>query len=141
MKRTYTLSILFSFVLLSGCSKDFLKSYEDRIIGTWSITDVDRFGIGGSTSNLPFRSGTFTFHQNGTLTYTDAANANYNGSWEMIKKVVDDERVQSLHVTAIDFTNQQVLAEYYDDINFTATDRFKGNISSGLHTYVTHFRR
>ena len=57
------------------------------------------------------------------------------------KKMNDDERLQSLQVTAIDFTNQHVLSEYYDDLNFTGTDRFKANTVSGTHTYVTHFRR
>ena len=141
MNKIFTLSLLTLFTLFTGCSKDILKSYETRIIGTWEITDVDRYGLGGSTSNLPFRDGTFTFQEDGTLTYVDANNNNFTGTWEIVKKVVDEERVQSLQVTAIDFTNQQVLSEYYDDLNFTGTDRFKANTHSGTHTYVTHFRR
>ena len=141
MKRIYTLSTLLSLVLFSGCSKDFLKSYENRIVGTWRISDVDRFGLGGNTNNLPFTSGTFTFYENGTLNYVNSANINFKGNWEIVKKVINDETVRSLQVTAIDFTNQQVLAEYYDDMNFVSTNHFKANILSNFHTYVTHFRR
>ena len=141
MKRISTLSLLITLLLFASCSKDFLRSYEKRIIGTWKITDVDRIGIGGSTNNLPFRSGTFTFNENGTLTYVNAANINYNGTWEIVKKEQEDEIVQSLQVTAIDFTNQQVLSEYYDDLNFTGTDRFKANTLTGFQAYITYFRR
>jgi len=141
MKRVFTLSVLFVVILISGCSKDFLKSYDKRIIGTWNITDVNRIGLGGNTSNLPFNSGTFTFFDNGTLTYVNSANVNYKGTWEIVKKAIEDQTVHSLQVTAIDFINQEVLSEYYDDINFTSTNHFKANITSNFHTYVTHFRR
>jgi hypothetical protein len=141
MKRIFTLSLGLSYFLLSGCSKDFLKRYEKRIIGTWEITDVDRIGIGGSTSNLPFREGTITFQENGTLTYINGANGSFSGTWEIKKKQWDDETVQSLQLTAIDFTNQQMVSEYYDDINFTSTDRIKARTLSTTHTYITTFRR
>ncbi len=141
MKRIYIFCILFCLVIYSSCSKDFLKSYDNRIIGTWTVTDVDRFGLGGSITALPFTSGKFTFHKNGTLNYVNSSNLTFNGNWEIVKKVINDQTVRSLHITAIDFTNQQVLAEYYDDMQFTGTDRFRANIIKGLHTYVTHFRR
>ena len=124
-----------------GCSKDFLKSYEHRIVGTWTITDVNRVGLGGNTNNLPFKQGTFDFNDGGSMVYTNASGAVYKGSWDIRKKWVDDKHVQSLQITAVDFANQNVLTEYYDDLNFTGTNHFKANIISGAHTYVTHFRR
>ena len=141
MKKIYLLSIPFSILLLFSCSKDFLKNYDTRIIGTWKITDVDRRGIGGGNSNLPFTEGTFIFYDNGTLDYTNAANANFKGSWDIVKKTRDEETLRSLQITAVDFTNQQVLTQYYDDMNFHGTNHFKAQITSGFHTYVTHFRR
>lgn len=141
MKKIYALGLLFSIVLLPGCSKDFLKKYEDRIIGSWQITDVNRIGLGGNTNSLAFTSGRFTFYENGSLDYTDASNISYHGNWEIVKKVYEDQTVRSLQITAIDFTNQRVLAEYYDDMNFVGTNHFKAKIISGFHTYVTHFRR
>jgi len=62
VKNIYTLSILLSLVLFSACSKDVLKKYDKRIIGTWRITDVNRVGLGGNTDNLPFTDGNFTFN-------------------------------------------------------------------------------
>jgi hypothetical protein len=141
MNRNFTFPLLTIIILFAGCSKDFLKQYEDRIVGTWEITDIDRIGFSGNTSRLPFRDGTFTFLDNGTLTYVNAANATFTGTWEIIKKVINDETVQSLEVTAVDFTNQVVLAEHYDDMNFSGTNHFKAHIYYSGSTYVTHFRR
>jgi len=141
MKKSYALVGMISFILLCGCSKDILKSYENRIIGTWRITDINKFGLGGDIDNLPFQEGTFTFNENGTLTYVNAANVSFNGSWEIRKRIVNGETIRTLQITAIDFTNQQVLTEYYDDMYFTGTNHFKASINSTLRTYVTHFRR
>ena len=141
MKKIYISVIAFFLFILIGCSKDFLKSYEHRIVGTWTITDVNRVGLGGNTNNLPFKQGTFTFNEDGSLIYTNLSGAVYHGSWEIRKKWVDDKHIQSLQVTAVDFVSQNVLTEYYDDLNFTGTNRFKANIVSDFHTFVTHFRR
>ena len=146
MKKIYSAIIFFSLILTGGCSKDFLKSYDRRIIGTWRITDVNRVGLGGDTGNLPFADGSFTFYENGSLDYTSSANIIFKGTWDIKKKTNynnsdNASQVHSLQITAVDFTTQQVLGEYYDDINFVGTDHFKAKIISNFHTYVTHFRR
>lgn len=141
MKKIYTACMFASILIFSGCSKDFLKSYDNRIVGTWRITDVNRIGLGGSSSDLPFTNGTFTFFNNGTLEYTNSANALFKGSWDIVKKAQGDQTVKSLQITAVDFTNQQVLTQYYDEMNFVGTDHFKASVNSSFHTYVTHFRR
>jgi hypothetical protein len=141
MKKLYIVTSLFFLLLfITGCSKDFLKAYEKRIIGTWKITDIDRFGI-GSSSNLPFpEDGIFTFSQDGELAYTYSG-SNYKGSWDIRKEYRDDENIRSLHVTAIDFTNQDVRSEFFNEMVFTGTDRFKAFIYSGTKTYSYHFER
>ena len=141
MKKVYITVIAFLLIILAGCSKDFLKSYEHRIVGTWTITDVNRAGLGGNTDNLPFKQGTFKFNEDGSLIYTNLSGAVFKGSWDIRKKWIEDKHIQSLQITAVDFTNQNVLTEYYDDLNFTGTNRFKANIVSDFHTFVTHFRR
>jgi len=73
MKKLYFLSLLFPTLLFWGCSKDFLKRYEDRIEGSWQLTDVDRLGWGGSTSGVVFRDGLFTFSDNGKLEYVSTS--------------------------------------------------------------------
>jgi hypothetical protein len=139
MKKLYASLLLVT--LFSGCSKDILKPYDERIIGSWRITEIDRVGIGGSTSNLPFREGTMTFEAGRTLTYVNSSGT-YQGTWDLVKKYPDEEEVQrSLQVTAVDFTGRSVLAEYYDDISFRSTDHFVATKQSGTHTYITHFRR
>ncbi|MDN3656917.1 hypothetical protein QWZ08_14815 [Ferruginibacter paludis] len=141
MGKINLIAVIFLLVTITGCSKDFLKSYDKRIIGTWRIDDVGRFGLGGSTSQLPFVNGSITFFENGTLDYTNAASEKFTGSWKLSKKIKNEETVHSLQITAVDFTNQKVLSEYYDDMQFMSTNHFKASIVSTFHTYMTHFRR
>jgi len=144
MKKIYT-SVFVLSVLFFGCSKDFLKSYDDRIIGTWQITEINKTGLGGSISSLPFREGSFSFAKDGTLTFTDPAGNIFKGTWDIQKKVINDSDngnvYHSLHIIAVNFTTQQMLGQYYDDINFTGTNHIKAKIISGIHTYVTHLKR
>ena len=141
MKKYYLTGLLFSVLLLSSCSKDFLKSYDRRIVGVWKITDINRTGFGGSTSNLPFQNGEFNFQDDGSLVYTNEAGTIYQGTWNIEKQYFNETTYQSLHITVVNFTTQEVKGEYYDDIDFTQTDRFKARINQGLHTYVTRFDR
>jgi hypothetical protein len=141
MKRVYTFSILFFCLFLCTCSKDFLKSYDKRIVGTWRITDINRIGFGGNTSNLPFERGTFTFHSNGTLEYVNSSNGVFKGSWDIINRKIGEENVNALQITAINFTTQEVLSQYYDDMLFLSTNHFKTTINSTYLDYMTHFYR
>jgi hypothetical protein len=145
MKKFYTSAFVLLTLVLFGCSKDFLKSYDERIVGTWRITNVDKFGFGGSTANLPFREGTFSFMSDGTMTFTNSSGNVFKGTWDIRKKVVgegdDSEVYHSLQITAVNFASQQVIGEYYDDINFAGTNHIKARVFSGAHTYITHLRR
>lgn len=142
MRLTSTLYLLVSIVTLFGCSKDFLKKYDKRIIGTWRITDVDRFGIGGDADDLLLKEGTFVFAEGGNLTYVTPGNITYQGTWDIIKRSSgDDDRVRNLQIILVNYSTQQVINQLYDDMDFAGTNHFKARIYSGLHTYVTHFRR
>jgi major membrane immunogen (membrane-anchored lipoprotein) len=142
MKKIYLTFMVLSFIFLASCSKDFLKSYNKRMIGTGYISDVDRVGIGGSTSNLSFREGTFVFRDDRTVDYTDPAGVVYNGTWRIEKKPVDDENNKhTLHITVVDYISQRFLSQYYDEMNFVSTNHFKTRVESTFRSYVTHFRR
>jgi hypothetical protein len=153
MKKIYP--ILFVTLIISSCSKDAFKTYENRLIGTWHLVDVDRRGFGGSLSHLPFTSGDFTLQDGGKLIYNDPGGNVYEGSWDLGYRRISngcsidengnqdcqERSVRSLHLTAIDFSNQDVKSENFDEITFTSADRFKAKIQIGLHTYVFIFRR
>jgi hypothetical protein len=155
MKKLYFLSLLLPTLLFSGCSKDFLKRYEDRIEGTWQLTDVDRLGWGGSTGDVVFRDGLFTFSDNGKLEYVSTSGQVYQGSWDMRREWVrgncytnedgysecNDRYVRSMHITAVDFATQEIRSDYFNEIVFTSTNRFKAYIYSGSRNYVFRFRR
>ena len=83
MKKLYFFTLLLFSILFLGCSKDFLKRYEDRIEGRWQLTDVDRIGLGGTTSSVSFRDGFFTFSDNGQLEYINTSGQTFQGSWDM----------------------------------------------------------
>ena len=142
MRSLYSLTtfiVLLSFSLAS-CSKDFLKRYDKRIIGTWKVTDIDDYGIGSSVS-LPFpEDGIFTFSDGGQLVYNYSGRT-YQGSWDIRKQQLEGESINSLHLTAVDFTNQEVRTEYFDEMRFSNSNHFKAFIHSGLKTYVYHFSR
>ena len=140
MKKRYILFfVCFISILFASCSKDFLRSYDRRVIGSWKLHDVDKYGFGRS-NNLPFKEdGIFTFLDDGELTYTSGGNL-YKGNWD-IRKENDDEGVKTLHITVINFVNQQVLAEYFNEIIFTGTNRFNAVINESSRSYVFRFLR
>jgi hypothetical protein len=146
MKKIYSLYIISSLLLLFGCSKDFLKSYDDRIIGTWRIDDIDKYGLGGSINDLPLKQGgNLTFMKDGSMTYTTPSGDLFKGTWDIKKKTInsgDESKVyRSLQITTVNFTSQQVIGEYYDDINFVGTNHLKAWIYLDRRTFVTHLRR
>jgi hypothetical protein len=139
MKKIY-LPVL-AVLILTGCSKDFLKHYDDRIVGSWRITDVNRIGIGGSSSDLIFGEGVFVFNDDGSLQYTDADGNVSSGYWDIQKRKVNNDLIRTLHIEAVDFNTQRVRGEFYDEMNFRSTDHFVAKINTSLRTFVTHFRR
>lgn len=141
MKKIYLITALLLTVTLMACSKDFLKKYDRRIVGTWKIEDVRIYGLGGSFDNLPFTEGSISFYEDGRLTFASTTNGNFTGNWDIVKKNVDDETVHSMIITAVNYSTTQSISQYYDDINFTGTDRFKATSVSGFHSYVTIFKR
>jgi len=154
MKKIYILVMIpLTFLLVSGCSKDAFKNYEDRIEGSWRLDDVDRIGFGNSS--LPFTEGRFIFISPGKLEYTDRFGGLYQGSWDMRRHNIagncntdnngnrqcDDRNVRSLSITAIDFQTREVRSEYFDEIVFTSTNKFKAYIYLTGRTYVFRFSR
>lgn len=143
MKKHYTVILLQAFllVLLAGCSKDFLKPYEDRVEGgVWELHDVDKHGIGGGFDPV-FTGGRFEFFSGRRLRYVDQSGNEYEGNWDIRKYNTGDGRIRSLSVTAIDFQNQRVLTENFDDMQFSGTDRFRAYVYTGNRTYVFRFKR
>ena len=136
---------ILSFLLLScmllSCSKDAFKPYSTRVVGTWHISDINRTGFGGNISDLPFQSGTFTFNNNGSMTYVDAQGGQYNGSWDISERYYDDGYHKTLDIVVVNFTTQQILREYYEEMDFRSTDHFVVKVVDGWHSYTTHFRR
>jgi len=154
MKKIYTTAMItVTLIAFYGCSKDIFKEYEDRIEGTWRLIDVDRIGFG--SSSLAFTDGRFTFSENEKLEYTDQLGNLYQGSWNLRRHNIrgncdtdnngnrqcDDRNVRSLKITAIDFQTRDVRTEYFDEIVFTSTNRFKAYIYLTSRTYVFKFSR
>jgi hypothetical protein len=141
MKKLYFTIIPVAFLLLSGCSKDFLKSYERRITGgTWELYDINNFGI-GSRYNPRFTGGKFTFESSGDVTYVNDQGDVYTGSWDIRKVYQNDDNRRTLYVSVLNFQTQDMISEYFDDMQFTGTNKFKAFVYSGGRTYTFKFRR
>jgi hypothetical protein len=140
MKKIY-LSLLLSLWLLAGCSKDFLRSYDRRITGgTWELYDVNNFGI-GSRYNARFTGGRFTFESSGDVTYVNNHGDVYTGNWDIRNVWQDEDRRQTLFVSVLNFQTQDMISEYFDDMQFTGTNRFKAFVYAGGRTYTFKFKR
>jgi hypothetical protein len=141
MRKFYTLAFFATMLISFGCSKDVLKSYDRRIQGTWEIIDRDRFGF-NEPDALPFDEGDrFTFGEDGALTIEREGNT-YSGSWDIQRiRTGDDNNAKTLQITAVDFTNQQVRSERFNDMIFTNTNRFTAIINYNTRAYVYRFLR
>lgn len=143
MKKHYTLILSAAILLcITGCSKDFLKRYEKRIQGgTWQLTNVHSSGV-GSWDKFAFNNGSFTFLPAGQLEYVDLDGNFYEGTWDMRKdRYGDNQEAHTLHISVINFQTNKMLSEYYDDVNFTGTDRFVAFINTSNRTYRFVFKR
>lgn len=153
MKKHYFIVIFTIIIFPLSCSKDFLKSYDKRIQGTWRLTDIDRFGFGSTSSQ--FQNGLFTFQEDGRLVYVSDAGDTSLGSWNINRRWsqgncytddngnrnCNDRYIRNLSVSVINFNTQQFRSEYFDEINFTGTNRFNAQIYLGAGTCVFRFRR
>lgn len=140
MKKNYFLVLLLT-LFFSGCSKDVLEKYDNKVIGAWRITEVKRVGIGGNVSELTFQSGTFGFFENGQLDYTSEQGILFKGNWDIERVFAGSHSHYQLKITVADVSGQQVLSQTYDNINFTGSARFTARVFDGLRTYVTRFRK
>ncbi|SDC22286.1 hypothetical protein [Niabella drilacis] len=134
--------------ITAGCSKDFFKPYSERIIGRWELYDTNKIGLG--SSRIVYSEGSFQFSSDGSFFYTRRSGAQYAGTWRLKKYTVtvtnsegqqSSEQKHSLLLSATNIEDQQVLAENFDDLNFTGTDRFKAEVSNNFNTVTYKFKR
>ena len=147
MKKHYTHFVLMALLLpsLMGCSKDFLKRYEKRIVdGTWELYEVKTSGWGRSY-DLAFYDGRFTFLSSGEVEYRDRYDRLFTGTWDMRRnnspRNDDDGNVRDLMITVLNHQSQEVLSEYFDEVRFTGTNRFKAWIYGYSRDYIFYFKR
>lgn len=155
MKSFYTLLLATTILFLGSCSKDFLKTYENRIDGEWTLVDIDRRGIGDPRPMQVQEGDRFLFSEDGGLAYERPNGQRYEGSWDISREnipggcytndvgnyVCDNRRVKTLYLSGIDFNNQAYFSIRFDEIVFTGTNRFKAYIYEGWKTYIFRFRR
>ena len=141
MKLTVTLLAASLAVVTSGCIKEGYRTAERRILGEWRIDDVNPMGWGGNSARIPFNNGRFTFYDNGTLSYVNDNNQQFSGSWYINRRWQDDTQLLSMQITAVDFVNQQVLSQFYENLDFRGRNRLRAETQQSTRRYVTYFRR
>ena len=132
-------------IVAAGCGS--LRPYEDRIVSSWKLTTVKKYGLrrGGTAS---FTQGQFTFYPAGKLEYTDSAGHIYKGTWNMkdTRQVTGFRNYRSstvnnsLYVNVINFDNQDMKSEIFDDILFTGKDKFRAYVY-GERDYTYYFEK
>jgi len=76
------------------------------------------------------------------MTYTSPSGSVYKGNWDIQKDFENNENYQrALQLTAVDFSNQIVITEYFDEMNFRGSDHFVAFTQEGLQSYTTYFRK
>ncbi|MCS3801994.1 hypothetical protein [Niastella sp. OAS944] len=141
MKKIYITLFPILLLIASSCSKDFLKSYDRRITGgTWELYDINNFGV-GSRYNARFTNGKFTFESSGDVTYVNDQGETFTGSWDIRNYWQGENRLQTLYISVINYQTQQMISEYFDDMQFTGTNRFKAFVNTGNRTYTFKFKR
>lgn len=140
---------LFLLFITAGCSKDFFKPYNERIVGQWELYDINKTGLG--SSKIVYSEGTFRFSDDGSFLYTrGGSGAKYAGTWRLKKYTVTvtdndggqrSEQKHSLLLSATNTEDQQMLAENFDDLNFTGTNKFKAMVNNNFNSVSYKFKR
>ncbi len=153
MRNKSTLIFLLGAVLLlSSCSKDALKSYENRLEGgRWRLEKVTEIGFPRSIDIL---SGSYRFYDDGRMTYDDHSGSFFEGEWNLHKywysscfwaesggTICDDQYFRELSIFAVDRYSSEQIRIHFDNIQFTGTNTFKAYIYERTGTYVFRFRR
>jgi hypothetical protein len=124
-------SPFFLFVLVMGFSSCKKWLPENRIEGSWQLTELQkRRPFGNETLSSDYKTGRFTFFEDRTARYSDA-NGAMQGSWE-IRKVNDggytdsDGNWQSgdrqvLWIKLYDFSSNRVIDWYFDRFDFRSS--------------------
>ncbi|MGJ7032973.1 hypothetical protein [Niabella hirudinis] len=141
------LPLLF-LVIVAGCSKDFFKPYDERIIGQWELYDTNKAGFG--SGKIVYSEGRFQFMSDGSFLYTRQSGAKYTGTWRLKKYTVtvtdsegkqQSEQKHSLLLSATNTEDQQLLSENFDNLYFTGTNKFKAEVSNNFNTVIYKFKR
>lgn len=154
MRNKFTLiALLSSLIFLTGCSKDILRPYEDRLEGgTWRLDRVSEVGF--PRSSITILRGDYTFYSDGSMIYQDRYGGFFEGDWQIRKFLSDEcyiddwgnsvcnsEYWRELTIYAVDYDTRERIRIIFDDIRFTGTNTFKGYIYDVGGTYIFTFRR
>lgn len=154
MRNKFTLiAVLSSLLILTSCSKDAFKPYEDRLEGgTWRLDKVTEVGF--PRTAIDILRGTYTFYTDGTMVYEDRYDGFFEGDWRIRKfwseecfidewgnTICDSELWRELSIYAVDYYTRERIQILFDNIRFVGTNTFKAYIYDRGGTYIFTFRR
>ncbi|MBZ4190948.1 hypothetical protein [Niabella beijingensis] len=141
-----TTTALLFLLAVSACSKDAFKRYEKRIIGDWQVEEIKSYGFG--SLRIDFGEGDYRFSEDRSFSFTGRTGTEYRGKWEIRKYWeggnCDDcssDRIRTLMISAVNDQSGELKSDYFNDIQFTGTDRFNATMANGSRTRVFKFRR
>ncbi len=128
-------------VALFGCTKHRLEKFNNRIVGSWDLVEVNTFGVG--SSNIVFNGGSFSFRDGNSLDYYDRNNVHYSGTWYIDAYTYDNgEDTDTEFILSMDVSNGRDIKHDQMEIpRFGDASRFKAKVRNGLNTVTYIFER
>lgn len=136
--------VLLTFLVFSlfSCTKQRLEKFNNRIVGSWNLVEVNTFGLG--SSNIVFDGGYFSFDSDNSAAYTDRAGIIYYGKWHIDTYTYtdDDGNTETDFILTIDVGNgQQQKFDQLEIPNFGNANRFKAKVYNTLNAVTYVFER
>lgn len=146
--KLYSILLLLILILFSSCMK-WLP--ENRIVGNWKLTDVEkRSAFNNTPITSGYENGVFIFHENGTAVFTDTSGT-MNGNWNIRNEQQgyyekDGNRQNNngnvLIVKMYNFSSNRVIEWHFDEVYFRSSGkRIQAFIRSPSLRYCYNFRK
>ncbi|GAB3415587.1 hypothetical protein [Niabella aquatica] len=139
--RAFTISFLFLIVLVS-CTKHRLEKFNNRIVGNWSLVEINTFGLG--SSYIVFNGGSFSFRSDNSAIYYDRNNVAYSGTWYIDAYTYTDNEGDSdtEYILSIDVANgNSIKFDRLEIPRFGNANRFKAKVYNSMNVVTYVFER
>ena len=141
MKSKLYLLLLAPVLILASCTKSTIGDYNNRIVGNWQISYVERQGnYGTEPVYTGYEGGVFYLSNNGSARFSDSY-GELSGSWRMIPRSDGyNGSNSSLELRLYDYYNDDAIEWEFYAVEFSG-NRMIGYMNRYGYEYRYEFRR